>query len=144
MNRKADPLTYSTWVNMKTRCNNPKSTQYEWYGQRGIKVCAEWQDFAAFLRDVGERPSKAHTLDRFPDKNGNYEPGNVRWATQKEQRRNTRSNRAVIRSDGVKFGTLAEAAEASGGDSRNLWKSIREGFRHCGFNWKYDQEGTTL
>jgi hypothetical protein len=127
---------------MKTRCNNSKSTQYEWYGQRGIQVCPEWNDFATFLRDVGERPSKAHTLDRFPDKDGNYEPSNVRWATQKEQQRNSRKCRSIIRSDGVRFKTLVEAAESVKADSRNLWTALKKRHRHHGFGWEYAEEAS--
>ena len=88
---------YHTWRGLKARCNNPKDKNYSNYGGRGIKVCEKWsKSFAAFLSDVGPRPSPNHSLDRFPDMNGNYEPGNVRWATAKEQSRNRRNNRQII------------------------------------------------
>ncbi len=74
------------------RCFNKNNDSYHNYGGRGVTVCEEWrQDFMAFYRDVGPRPSLKHSLDRWPDKNGNYEPGNVRWATAKEQGGNTRA-----------------------------------------------------
>lgn len=81
---------YGIWTAMKARCNNPNNPDYQHYGGRGISVCASWQqDFRAFLSDMGRRPT-GKTLDRI-DVNGNYEPGNCRWATWPEQRRNTRA-----------------------------------------------------
>src|SRR4026208_765775 len=78
---------------MKARCNDPRDDAYRWYGGRGITVCAAWaESFEAFLRDIGPRPSRRHTLDRIDNARG-YEPGNVRWATRLQQMRNTRANR---------------------------------------------------
>ncbi len=83
---------YVAWKGMRDRCRHSTRPDYPHYGGRGIQVCERWQtDFAAFLADVGPRPSKYHSLDRYPDVNGNYEPGNVRWATYKEQCRNRRN-----------------------------------------------------
>jgi len=82
--------TYRIWKNMCQRCINPKSTGYELYGGRGIKVCKTWLDsFNQFRTDVGDCPSDKHQIDRI-NVNGNYEPGNVRWATPKTQMRNQR------------------------------------------------------
>lgn len=78
---------YSCWVSMKARCSNPNVPGYHRYGGRGITVCPQWLTFQGFLADMGERPSPEHTLDRI-NNDGNYEPGNVRWATRKEQSRN--------------------------------------------------------
>lgn len=85
---------YKVWSMMRQRCSNPNSHKYPQYGGRGIKVCEQWQDFALFLADMGERPSAQHSLDRI-DSNGDYEPGNVRWATQREQQNNRRDNRLL-------------------------------------------------
>ena len=86
--------TYNVWRTMRQRCLNPRCNVYEYYGGRGITVCKRWDSFAAFLEDMGECP-KGLTLDRYPDKDGHYEPGNCRWATRTEQARNTRRNRMV-------------------------------------------------
>jgi hypothetical protein len=84
---------YSTWAGMVARCTNPRHEKYPLYGARGITVCQRWRnDFAAFLADMGERPSPKQSLDRI-DNSGNYEPGNVRWATPVEQARNRRPRR---------------------------------------------------
>ena len=77
---------YVTWRNIKLRCLNKQDEQY---GGRGIGMCLKWQEsFAAFLADLGERPNEEMSLDRYPDPDGNYEPGNVRWATRQQQRDN--------------------------------------------------------
>lgn len=82
--------TYHSWVAMRKRCSNPKAKNFDIYGGRGIKVCERWQCFENFLADMGERPLGT-TLDRYPDKDGNYESGNCRWATAVEQARNRRA-----------------------------------------------------
>lgn len=81
--------TYHSWASMKSRCLNPLATDYNLYGGRGVKVCDRWLDFNLFLEDMGERP-EGKTIDRYPDANGNYEPGNCRWATAGEQNSNRR------------------------------------------------------
>lgn len=88
--------TYKSWIHMIQRCENSRDMGFENYGGRGIKVCFRWRNsFEAFLTDMGPRPSKKHSIDRFPDSNGDYEPGNCRWATAKEQNRNRRGNRLL-------------------------------------------------
>ena len=82
---------YSVWSVMKQRCNNPNNINYDKYGGRGITVCDEWlHDFKAFHDYMGNKPTPQHSLDRI-DNNGNYEPGNVRWASKSEQDINRRT-----------------------------------------------------
>lgn len=84
---------YSAWSGMLARCYNKKDKNYAGYGGRGIEVCERWRsDYSNFLADVGRRPGREYSIDRHPNPDGNYEPGNVRWATPREQSRNRRSN----------------------------------------------------
>lgn len=81
-------LEYLCWRAMIARCEDPKTNGYERYGGRGIHVCARWRaSFDDFLADMGARPSRRYTLERV-DRNGDYVPGNVRWATMLEQAQN--------------------------------------------------------
>lgn len=90
--RNRNPTTeYISWGAMIKRCNNKNIKEYKNYGGRGIKVCERWlHSFENFLADMGKRPSKSHSLDRYPNNDGDYEPNNCRWATKKEQCRNQR------------------------------------------------------
>lgn len=80
--------TYLSWMAMKQRCLNPHAEKFPAYGGRGITICGRWMKFENFLADMGERPD-GKTLDRFPNPKGDYEPGNCRWATAKEQAQNS-------------------------------------------------------
>lgn len=87
--------TYRSWQAAINRCTNPKNPKWSSYGGRGIKICERWMNsFEAFLADMGERPL-GMTLDRYPDNDGNYEPGNCRWADAKAQSNNTRRNALI-------------------------------------------------
>lgn len=87
---------YSVWIGIKFRCLNANCAAYHLYGGRGVSMCGRWiNSFANFLADMGPRPSRKHSIDRFPNNNGNYEPGNCRWATASQQQRNRRDSRLV-------------------------------------------------
>ena len=86
---------YTTWQALRNRCYAEKDLSYKDYGERGIIVCDRWNEsFENFYKDMGDAPSKKHSIDRI-DNNGNYEPSNCRWATKTEQNRNTRRNNYI-------------------------------------------------
>ena len=93
--RRVRTPTYISWFSMRARTSYPKHKAFKNYGGRGIKCCEQWATFKGFLADMGERPVGT-TLDRFPNNDGHYEPGNCRWATRKQQAANKR--RAAVRS----------------------------------------------
>lgn len=93
---------YNIWKGIKARCNNPNKKCWKDYGGRGIKLCDEWfNDFESFYNHIGPRPSMSHSVDRI-DNDGNYEPGNVRWATIKEQANNKRTSK----NETIKYKTI--------------------------------------
>jgi hypothetical protein len=104
---------YEAWQGILSRCYNKNKKHYPRYGGRGIRVCDQWiNSYEHFLADVGRRPSSMHSLDRFPDNDGNYEPGNVRWATDKQQA-NNKSNNRILEIYGKKM-TMSEWSDISG------------------------------
>ncbi len=87
---------YLAWTSMYQRCYNENHRSYKNYGGRGIKICDRWlNSFENFYADMGDKPTQKHTLDRYPDNNGNYELSNCRWATMRQQAANTRRNRHI-------------------------------------------------
>jgi len=137
---------HNIWSGAKARCHNPKNPGYRLYGARGIAMCERWRNsFKTFLADVGICPPGL-SLDRFPDKNGNYEPGNVRWANAIEQANNKRSNvliewmgrtqnisqwadelgirRLTLRNRLMKYGMSVEDAMKGPGEKKP-WKTSR-------------------
>ena len=122
---------YYIWQSMTQRCSNPNIESYHCYGGRGIRVCGRWlesdgQGFLNFLSDMGERPSKDLSIDRHPNPDGNYEPGNCRWATDKEQCRNRRSN--TLWTHNGKTQCIAAWAEEVGISQFILSKRLRRGW----------------
>lgn len=116
---------YSSWASMIQRCQNPKSSRFSSHGGRGIKVCERWKLFDNFLEDMGEPPSSKHSIER-ENNDGNYEPGNCRWATAKEQARNTRRNKLVTVGGVVRC--IAEWAEISGINVRSIHSRLEDGW----------------
>lgn len=103
---------FSTWVGIIGRCTNPNNKDFHKYGGRRIGVCRSWLDsFANFFRDMGPRPSPDHSIDRA-DNDGDYEPGNCRWATRQQQQRNRRVTR-MVKLNGVEM-PFAEAVQITG------------------------------
>jgi hypothetical protein len=116
---------YRAWLQMIHRCYNPKSTSYPDYGARGIRVCDAWQtSFAQFLRDVGKKPGKKFSLER-ENVDGDYEPGNVYWATIRTQSRNKRNSRVFTL--GGKTQTLTDWARERGLNISTVWKKVSRG-----------------
>lgn len=117
---------YMIWKKMNDRCNNPRNKKYYLYGAKGVRICERWKDFNKFLEDVGIRPPDKHSLDRYPNTNGDYEPGNVRWATATEQTRNRRSTRTIIYNG--KEVPIAELAEQYGLKYMTLYWRLQRGW----------------
>ena len=121
-------LEYGHWKGMRQRCTDPNHIKYPRYGGVGIKVCRRWDDFAKFLEDLGPIPSPQYSLDRFPNRHGNYEPGNVRWATASDQVR----NRDCMDEHQIEFNgqwvLLVEIAEKAGIPVSRLRHRLRRGW----------------
>lgn len=87
---------YRAWTAIRQRCYNPNNISYPNYGAKGVVVCDRWlQSFNNFFEDVGLPPTNQHSLDRYPNTSGNYEPTNFRWATDTEQAQNRTTNKFV-------------------------------------------------
>lgn len=123
---------YTIWKDIHKRCNNINYKQYHDYGGRGIKVCQLWEySFEDFLKDIGPRPSKKHSVHRI-DNDGDYCPNNCRWATQKEQCRSKRDN-VMITYNGVTK-CISEWAEFLGFDQRTLHARLQKYSPEIAFN----------
>lgn len=123
---------YNCWTKIRARCSQETDPAFQNYGGRGIKVCPRWVDgeggltgFECFVLDMGERPSRRHSLERRDNDKG-YEPGNVVWGTPKDQARNRRSNR-IVRVDGQPM-ALSAACERLGLDFQFINGRIQHGF----------------
>jgi hypothetical protein len=111
--RLAGTPEHIVWASMIQRCENPKHRFFDLYGGRGIRVCGRWRrSFADFLADMGLRPSPTHQIDRFPDNDGPYEPGNCRWATPSQQQRNKGTSR-LVEYNGVEMPLIEACGKAS-------------------------------
>lgn len=120
------PDEYVIWQAMIRRCETPGHIGYSRYGAKGVTVCERWRsDFEAFLADVGPRPSKHHSLDRYPDNSGDYEPGNVRWALWIEQAENRRHT-IWVDYEGERM-PLARATERAGVKYMAVYSRMHKG-----------------
>jgi hypothetical protein len=117
--------THNVWGKMRQRCENPRDKSYPRYGGRGIKVCKRWQSFENFLADMGEPPSPVYSIDRI-NNDGHYEPGNCRWATNKQQCNNTRFNVSLSHNGETK--TISQWAEYTGINPGTLYSRIQRGW----------------
>lgn len=120
---------HRAWCGMMTRCywSKPGDHQYALYRGAGIMVEERWHDFTNFLADMGPKPSPKHSLDRFPNAKGNYQPGNVRWATSREQANNwaTRNKKYPLNGE---FLTLSEWARRLNITRESLRDRINSGW----------------
>lgn len=118
---------YETWRHMNERCYQSSCKLYTNYGGRGIKVHPSWRrSYPTFLADMGRKPTTKHSLDRFPDNDGNYRPGNCRWATAKEQNNNRRSNHLVVFAGRTQ--TISAWAEELGVSKATIGWRLRNGW----------------
>ncbi len=119
---------YNVWASMKKRCLKPGHKAYSHYGGRGITVCERWLKFRGFIEDMGPRPTSEHSLDRFPDPKGNYEPANCRWATWEEQNRNRDEYNVIVPFNGQMI-TVGEWAKITGGNPIMVYNRLKAGWK---------------
>ena len=123
--RKAKVPEYRIWMAMRERCNRTNGPQFSNYGGRGIKVCARWNSFRAFLKDMGTRPTPHHSIDRINNELG-YGPDNCRWATSQEQANNTRYNRHLTFQGRTQ--TMAQWSRETGLTSPRICNRLKQGW----------------
>jgi hypothetical protein len=124
-------VEYAAWANMNSRAGNLKLAQSSDYVGRGIAVCKEWRSgtpgaFEAFYAYIGPSPGPKYSVDRYPNNDGNYEPGNVRWATRPEQARNKRNNRRIVVNGETRC--LTEWCEMLGLDRATFYRRMQYGW----------------
>lgn len=123
-NQKTNPCEYRTWYHMKHRCDNPNNSQYKDYGGRGITYDPSWKTFSGFIADMGDKPIGT-SIDRINNNLG-YSKENCRWATRKQQQRNTRSNRHITYKGETRC--LSEWNEIMGYKEDTIKDRLRQGW----------------
>lgn len=114
---------YAIWNSMISRCENPNNKFFHRYGGRGISICRRWREsFVAFAEDMGPKP-EGKSLDRYPNPDGNYEPGNVRWATQSQQCQNFSTTNRVVEFHG-KTMCVREWERTLGFNNGVIWRRL--------------------
>jgi hypothetical protein len=123
---KSGTREHRIWKAIKTRCTNPNQPSFKYYGARGITIHDKYKnDFMAFLTDIGPAPTSKHTVDRI-DTNKGYEPGNIRWATYKEQANNKRNN-SIYTHKGITM-TLSKWGDLAVVDARTIMHRLKRGW----------------
>lgn len=120
---------WNAWHGLRDRCLNPESKAYKYYGGKGVIICDRWlgeDGFQHFYDDMGEKPTPKHSIDRI-NSNGNYEPGNCRWATWEEQQNNKTGYNRIIEYKGVKQ-TSAQWARMLGTSRETIGYRIKAGW----------------
>ena len=124
IHNKSKTKIYYVWCAMHERCSKTNSKKYKFYGARGIKVCARWDNFLNFTSDMGERPA-GMTIERIHN-DKDYSPENCRWASRKDQARNTR--KTLFLTHNGETHCLSEWAEKLGIRPRTLWARTKAGW----------------
>lgn len=116
---------HSTWRSIMTRCYNKNSRAYKWYGAKGVKVCQRWHEFINFYNDVINTHTDGCSIDRFPNKQGDYEPSNFRWATSNQQGRNKNDTKLHLYNGEMRC--IPEISELTGVGKDILYGRLRSG-----------------
>jgi len=124
LNKRNGTKEYRAWKHIRDRCNRPKCKQYPRYGGRGISVYEKWNDYEVFLSDMGRAPTPKHEIERI-DNDGNYSPGNCKWATRKEQMNNMSRNHKIFAFSETK--NLSEWCEIYNQSGTTVFNRLKRG-----------------
>lgn len=125
IHRKSSTTEYRSWSEMKRRCKSKERDKYNSWALKGVVVCERWLEFQKSYDDMGPKPSKDHQIERI-DNDGNYEPGNCRWATRKEQCNNRRNSHFLTL--GTKTQTIQQWCDQLGIPDTTLHNRLKRGW----------------